>query len=84
MLDAPPTADAQLNAGITACGDLILLIVREMKVLTSGQVLRVVGHDPGAREDIPAWCRMTGKQLLYYYVPEDRSQPADYYIQKGI
>jgi tRNA 2-thiouridine synthesizing protein A len=29
-----------------------------------GQVLTLTAHDPGARADIPAWCRMTGHALI--------------------
>ncbi len=38
----------------------------------SGQVLRVVARDPGASEDIPAWCRMTGHELARHE-PETHS-----------
>lgn len=29
-----------------------------------GKVLRLIARDPGARADIPAYCRMTGHQLV--------------------
>ena len=29
-----------------------------------GTVLRLTALDPGAREDIPAWCNMTGHRLI--------------------
>lgn len=83
MTDLLPTADVSLDAGITACGDLILLIAKEMKLLQPGQVLHVVGYDRGAREDIPAWCRMTHNTLIYFSVPDDPSQSSHFYIQKG-
>ena len=57
-------ADVTLDAGETACGDLILLIFSEMKRLQTGQTLRVLAHDEGADMDIPAWCRSTQNILL--------------------
>jgi len=84
MLNSPPTVDEVLDAGITGCGDLILLIFRQMKLMEQGQVLHVIGYDRGAAEDIPAWCRMTGNALLYQDVPRDPSQVSNFYIQKGL
>jgi len=40
-----------------------------------GQVLRLVARDPGALEDIPAWCRLTGHMLV-------AQQPPVYDIRK--
>jgi len=56
--------DATLDAGPTGCGELLVLIHRQMRALAPGQVLYVQAHDPGAREDVPAWCRLTGHHLL--------------------
>ena len=57
-------ADEVLNAGETGCGELIQLIFTRMKSFQPGRVLEVVTYDPGAAEDIPAWCRMTANTLL--------------------
>ena len=57
-------ADEVLNAGEMSCGELIMLVFQRMKTLTAGKVLEVVTYDPGASEDIPAWCRMTANTLL--------------------
>jgi tRNA 2-thiouridine synthesizing protein A len=78
-----PHSDLTLDAGKTACGDLVLLIVREMCLMTHGQVLHIVGYDRGALEDIPAWCRMTGNTLIHQDIATDASQPSHFYIQKG-
>ena len=82
MLPLPPEADATLDAGVTACGDLIQLIIRQIKTLHPQQVLHVVGYDPGAAQDVPAWCRMTQNTLLYQSISETASQPSHFYIQK--
>lgn len=82
MQDTPPKADATLDAGETACGDLIMMIAKQIKLLGQQQVLHVVGYDRGAAEDIPAWCRMTQNPLLYQSVSTDASEPSHFYIQK--
>ncbi len=71
-------ADERLDAGHSSCGELLVLVFRAMKRLHAGQVLEVVGYDPGAREDIPAWCRLTRNPLLGIKL----TQPAHYFIQK--
>ena len=84
MLNAPPSATETLDAGVTRCGDLVLLIAQFMKGLLPGSVLHVVGYDRGAAQDIPAWCRMTRNTLLHQDVPGDPNQPSHFYIRKGV
>lgn len=56
---------ALLDAGSGGCEEGALLKLRElMSGLDSGQVLEVRSTDPGCREDIPAWCRLTGHEFL--------------------
>lgn len=83
MLETPPKADVTLDAGITACGDLVLLIAKQVKTLEPGQVLHVVGYDRGAAEDIPAWCRMTHHLLIYTLIAANSAEPSHFYIQKN-
>ena len=54
---------AELDAGDKGCGELVLELRVRMNELAPGDVLRLVARDPGAPEDLPAWCRMTGHQL---------------------
>lgn len=83
MLDHAPAVDILLDAGATACGDLIMMIAQRVKAMTAGQVLHVTGYDRGAAEDIPAWCRMTQNTLVYQTISKDAGQPSHFYIQKG-
>ncbi|NLT68429.1 MAG: sulfurtransferase TusA family protein [Acidobacteria bacterium] len=46
------------------CGDLVLELRTRMLSLKPGQVMRLVATNPGAEEDLPAWCRMTGNTLI--------------------
>lgn len=53
-----------VDAGRLGCGELLVLLHGEMGRLAPGQVLEAVTYDPGAREDLPAWCRLLGHTLL--------------------
>ena len=75
-------ADQILDAGQAGCGELLVLIYEAMKTLPPGQILDVIGYDTGAREDIPAWCRMTQNPLIGAELSENRLKPDHYYIQK--
>jgi TusA-related sulfurtransferase len=48
----------------TLCPLPILLAAREMRKLQPGDLLEVVGDDPGIREDMPVWCERAGHRLL--------------------
>jgi tRNA 2-thiouridine synthesizing protein A len=61
---------------------LLLLIVKEMRTLQPHQILHVLAYDPGAAEDIPAWCRTTQNSLIYQTPSQDRLQPSHFYIRK--
>ena len=37
---------------------------KKIKELETGQVLEVLADDEGIKEDLPAWCRTTGNELL--------------------
>ena len=47
-----------------ACGDLVLELRLLLRAMKPCQILRITATDSGAREDIPAWCRLTGHALL--------------------
>jgi len=55
--------DLEWNAGELSCGDLVLELRQRMR-LAPGKVFRVIALDAGAASDLPAWCRMTGHQML--------------------
>jgi len=67
----PPAESSSIwDAGDMGCGDLVLELRIRLQALSSGGVLRLVARDPGAPEDLPAWCRMTGHTLLQASHPE--------------
>lgn len=62
---AEPVADAEWNAGDLGCGELVLALRAKLKAMP-GRVMRLVALDPGAPEDIAAWCRVTNNPLLHH------------------
>lgn len=59
------SVSAVCDGGDQGCGGgLLILILQAMKRLESGDILEIRSTDPGVREDLPSWCRMTGHTLL--------------------
>jgi tRNA 2-thiouridine synthesizing protein A len=73
-------ADLRYDAGPTGCGELIMNLFLTMKKMESGQIIEVISYDPGAREDIPAWCRLQKHTLLER---KDFGKTSHYYIERG-
>ncbi|TBL76326.1 sulfurtransferase TusA family protein [Paenibacillus thalictri] len=71
--------DLQYDAGPAGCGELIMNLFLTMRKMDPGQVIEVISYDAGAREDIPAWCRLQGHKLLER---RDEGSINHYYIQK--
>lgn len=73
-------ADVRYDGGPTGCGELIMNVFLTMKEMGSGEILEVISYDIGAREDLPAWCRLQGHTLLQR---KDIGKKSHYFIQKG-
>jgi tRNA 2-thiouridine synthesizing protein A len=63
------------DAGDMGCGEVLILLRSRMKQLDPGDVLKLTTRDLGAPEDLPAWCRLTGRRLL-------RAAHPDYWIEQ--
>jgi tRNA 2-thiouridine synthesizing protein A len=59
-----PAVDAEWDAGELGCGDLVLALRLRLRAMAPGSILKLTARDPGAPEDLPAWCAMTGHALL--------------------
>lgn len=46
------------------CGDFIIDLAGVVRELAPGAVIMIASRDAGAPVEIPAWCRMTGHNLL--------------------
>jgi tRNA 2-thiouridine synthesizing protein A len=60
-----PESHDLLDAGDRTCGELILALKRAVDRLRGGEILKLVCRDPGAKADLPVWCRATGHRLLH-------------------
>ena len=63
------------DAGHMGCGEVIILLRQRIQPLDPGQVFKLTTYDLGAHEDIPAWCRLTGRRLL-------KSDHPNYWIEQ--
>jgi tRNA 2-thiouridine synthesizing protein A len=60
VMEANQTIDCK---GLS-CPMPILKLAKTMKKMKSGEVLELVGTDPGSKDDIPKWCTKTGNDFL--------------------
>jgi len=58
------TAEVRYDGGETGCGELLLDLLLFTRRLPPGTIVEVRALDPGAPLEIPAWCRLTGNQLI--------------------
>ena len=75
----PLQFDAEWDAGELGCGELAIQLKPRIAAVRPGGLFRLIARDPGAPEDIPAWCRLTGHTLVAGRCGPDR---AHYFIQK--
>ena len=61
----PLAAAEEWDAGRMACGELVLALRKRLRRMPT-QTLKVIALDPGAPADLPAWCRLTGNELLHH------------------
>jgi uncharacterized OsmC-like protein/TusA-related sulfurtransferase len=76
-----PRPDASCDGGDLDCGSGLLLIIRNaMAPVPSGGVLEVRSREISVKEDLPAWCRLVGHDLLGTAPGESGS--TSYFIRK--
>jgi tRNA 2-thiouridine synthesizing protein A len=56
-----------LDARRLLCPLPVIRTQNKVKQLQVGDQLEVIGTDPGIMQDIPAWCRINGHQVLETY-----------------
>src|SRR5467141_974801 len=57
--------DARFDGGDLDCGDGLLLLIRQhIDPLVPGQLLEFTSTEISVEEEVPAWCRMTGNELI--------------------
>ena len=53
-----------LDARRLLCPMPVIRVQEKVSTLSPGDTLQVLCTDPGARSDIPAWCRINGHRVL--------------------
>lgn len=56
-------AQVTLDARRLLCPMPVIRVQDKIKELSTGDVLVVTASDPGAAQDIPAWCRINGHEV---------------------
>lgn len=56
--------DYELDCRRLLCPMPVIKVQNKAKELQPGDVLTVYCTDPGALQDIPAWCRINGHEVL--------------------
>lgn len=57
-------ADHNLDCVGLYCPMPIVKTAEKMKRLNQGEILEVVADDKGIKQDMPAWCKVTGNECL--------------------
>ena len=61
----PLEADTSFDGGDLDCGNGLLLLIRQhIDPMERGQLLEFRSTEISVEEDFPAWCRMTGNELV--------------------
>lgn len=65
--------DDEFDGGEETCGRVIINLYTYLQLQNPGSIILVISRDPGAPQELPAWCRMTRNPLLdqahpYYLV----------------
>lgn len=62
--------DREFDAGEMGCGELVYKLWFLLNDMKAGQTIKVTALDRGAPQDMPAWCELTGHQLVRAEHPE--------------
>jgi len=58
-------ADVSFDGGDLDCGNGLLLLIRQhIDPMSRGQLLEIRSTETSVQEDLPAWCRLTGNELI--------------------
>ncbi len=61
----PYQADVGFDGGELDCGNGLLLLIRKhIDPLEQGQLLEILSLEASVEEDLPAWCRLTGNEMV--------------------
>lgn len=72
--------DQTLDCKGLSCPMPIIKLSKTMKKLNTGEVLEMIGTDPGSKTDVPAWCEKTGNEFIEL---QEEDGAFKFYIKKG-
>lgn len=61
------------------CPEPVLKTKKAMDTMRVGEVLEIVGTDPGSKADLPAWAKRAGHEFLEL---KEEKEANRYYIRK--
>ncbi len=67
-----PRADIVVDATGLLCPGPIVELAKRMRTAAVGQIVEVIGTDPGILADAPAWAHQTGHALIGAYSADGR------------
>ena len=77
----PHQADVRFDGGDLDCGNGLLLLIRKhIDPLDRGGLLEIRSTEISVDEDLPAWCRMTGNELISF-IKQDNQR--SFLVAKG-
>jgi len=56
--------DTVLDCKGLSCPMPMMKLAKTMKGMKSGEILEMLGTDPGTKSDLPNWCQKTGNLML--------------------
>ncbi|MBU0680240.1 MAG: sulfurtransferase TusA family protein [Proteobacteria bacterium] len=74
------TPDQILDTKGLSCPMPLLKTKKAINALNSGQILEVMGTDPGSKNDLPNWCDRSGHAFLG---DKEENGFFRFFIQKG-
>jgi TusA-related sulfurtransferase len=72
-------ADATLDCFGLLCPMPIIQTAKKIKEIKVGDVLEVISTDEGIKNDMPAWCNMSGHEFLGW---EEKGDLIRVYVRK--
>ncbi|OGR07418.1 MAG: preprotein translocase subunit TatC [Deltaproteobacteria bacterium RIFOXYD12_FULL_50_9] len=72
--------DDSLDTQGLICPMPLLKTKKAIAKLESGQILEVIGSDPGSKNDLPGWCERSGHSFLGFV---EGDGVLKFYIKKG-
>ncbi len=73
--------DYTLDTQGLRCPEPVMLVRKQIRYMSNGDVLLVIADDPATTRDIPSFCQFMDHQLLH---SQTSHNPYKYWIKKGI